>query len=136
MYKFAKPSPNVLEVLQNLRAIGIKNAIVTNIPKERTADQWRKIKTLGLEPHFDAIVVSGELDIHKPDRRIFDYAAKLLGVSNRECVFVGDDPHSDIEGARGADMEAVWLDLLWEDDPFESDARVHRVRSVTEYFPF
>lgn len=136
MYKFARPAKAPLAVLQNLRTMGIKNAIVTNIPKERTADQWRKIKALGIETFFDAIVVSGELDIHKPDRRIFDHAAKLLGVSNEACLFVGDDPLSDIAGARSANMEAVWLDLRWEDDPFESDAFVHRVRSVTEYFPF
>ncbi|MBR4863180.1 MAG: HAD family hydrolase [Oscillospiraceae bacterium] len=136
MYKFARPAKAPLTVLQNLRAMGIKNAIVTNIPKERTADQWRKIRTLGLAPLFDAIVVSGDLDIHKPDRRIFDHTAKLLGVSNEECLFVGDDPLSDIAGARGANMEAVWLDSRWEDDPFENDALVHRVHSVTEYFSF
>ena len=134
MYKHAKPAAESLVILQKLRAMGIKNAIVTNIPKERTADQWRKIKTLGLEPFFDAIVVSGDLDIHKPDRRIFDHAAKLLGVENENCVFVGDDPLSDIAGARGANMEAVWLDLRREEDPFENDPLVHRVRSMTEYF--
>ena len=136
MYKFAKPEKSSLVILKKLHSLGIKTAIVTNIPKERTSDQWRKIHALGIAPLFDAIVVSGELDIHKPDRRIFDHAAELLGVSNGECVFVGDDPISDITGARNAGMEAVWLDHHWKEDPFEGDASVHRVRSVTEYFSF
>ena len=88
---------------------------------------------LELEPLFDAIVISAEFGVNKPDRRIFDHAAKLLGVSNEECVFVGDDPTSDVLGAINADMEAVWIDKWEYDGSFEDEPRVHRVKSVLEY---
>lgn len=134
MCKFAKPFPEQLSIVKKLRQMGIKTAIVTNISQARAADQWRKIRMLGIEELFNAIVVSGELGIHKPDRRIFDHAAKLLGVFNDQCLFVGDDPASDVMGARNADMEVVWIDRWNDGNPFEGDPRVHRVQSVLEYF--
>lgn len=136
MYKLAKPTSDALAVLKKLKTLGVKTAIVTNIPKHRVADQRRKIQALGMESLFDHIIISGELDIHKPDRRIFDYAADLLGVANEKCLFIGDDLQSDVVGARNAQMEVLWLDHWWEDNPFADDPLVHRVHSVAEYFDF
>lgn len=137
MYRFAKPFPEQLEVVKRLREMGIKTGIVTNIMPDRLQSQRNKIAILELAPLFDCIVLSGELGIHKPDKGIFDYAAKLLGVRNEQCVFVGDDPVSDIGGALNAGMEAVWLDNWKEyDGSFAGDPRVHRVHSVKEYFVF
>ena len=131
---FAKPYKEQIEVIKKLRKLGIKTAIVTNIHKEQIDSQKRKISVLELEPLFDAIVISAEFGVNKPDRRIFDHAAKLLGVSNEECVFVGDDPTSDVLGAINADMEAVWIDKWEYDGSFEDEPRVHRVKSVLECF--
>jgi FMN phosphatase YigB (HAD superfamily) len=57
-----------------------------------------------------------------------------LGVQNNQCIFVGDDPDSDIEGALNADMEAVWIDRFPDNGRFEGVMRVHRVKSIYEYF--
>lgn len=131
---FAEPFPEQIEVIKKLRKAGIKTALVTNVSSERIYSQKKKIDVLGIESLFDCIVLSGELGIHKPDRRIFDYTAKRLGVSNEECVFVGDDPDSDISGALNADMEAVWIDREEYDGAFSGELRVFRVKSVLEYF--
>lgn len=132
--EFAVPYPEQLEVVKKLKALGIKTAIVTNVASDRLYSQRNKIKALKLESLFDAVVLSGELGVHKPDRRIYDHAAKLLGVPNEACVFVGDDPASDISGALSAGMEAVWIDR-WEDEgAFADEPRVRRVESVLEYF--
>ena len=114
----------------------MKNAIVTNVPDDRIASQHKKIEALGIGELFDAVVISAEVGIHKPDRRIFDHVASLLGVSNFECVFVGDDPVSDVEGALGADMEVVWLDEWDYDGRFGDEPRLHRVKKISEYFAF
>ena len=82
MSKFSEPYEEQLAVIKKLRELGVKNAIVTNIVPERVDDQWRKIRRLGIAEYFDAVVLSGEVGIHKPDRGIFDHAAKLLGVAN------------------------------------------------------
>lgn len=39
---------------------------------------------------FDTIVLSGEVGVAKPDRRIFELAAERLGLQPDECVFVDD----------------------------------------------
>lgn len=135
--EFMELFPEQLVVVKKLRQQGFKLGIITNATVKRLASQRRKIETLGLEALFDVIVISGEFGIHKPDRRIFDHTAMLLGVKNEECVYVGDDPHSDVAGALGADMEVVWLDNWKEyDGSYADHPSVHRVKSVLEYFVF
>ena len=136
LYKAAVPFPEQLEVVKKLKAMGIKLGIITNITPELIVSQHRKIDALGFAPLFDAIVLSAEFGVHKPDRRIYDHTASLLGVANEECIFVGDDPVSDITGALNAGMEAIWIDR-WEDEGlFKDNPNVHRVQSVLEYFQF
>jgi len=132
--EFAKPFPEQLSVIRKLRAVGVKTAIVTNVTPDRIYAQRQKIRALDIESLFDAVILSGELGIHKPDRRIFDHAAGLLSIPNDRCVFVGDDPVSDINGALNAGMEAVWLNRWAGDHCFAQEPRVHCVTSVLEYF--
>jgi len=136
IHEHAVAGAEQVEVVKKLRALGIKTAIVTNVASDRFAFQRNKIDALGLTALFDAIVLSGEVGVHKPDRRVFDHATKLLGVANEDCVFVGDNPHADITGARNAGMEAVWIDVWDDGDLFPDDPHVHRVQSVLEFFEF
>ena len=131
---FVKPFPEVVEILEDLKVRGIKLAVVTNITPELLEHQKKKLAALGIAHLFDAVVYSAEFGVHKPDRRIFDHAAALLGVANEDCLFVGDDPKSDIAGALAAGMEAVWLDHWESDDLWADDPCVHRVNTVSEYF--
>lgn len=132
--EFAVPDKEAFEIIIKLRNMGIKTAIVTNITPDRLDSQRAKIKALGLEEIMDAIIMSGEIGIHKPDRRIYEYAAEALGVSPSECVFVGDDPTSDIKGAVGADMDAVWIDKWNSSDEIKHNPRVTTVAKMDEYF--
>lgn len=131
---FAKPCPEALEIVKKLKARGVKQAIVTNIVPELLEHQKKKVEKLGIAPLFDEIIYSAELGCHKPDRRIFDYAAEKLGVANEDCLFVGDDPDADVTGALNAGMEAVWLDRWDRGDYLCNEVRAHRVKSLSEYF--
>ncbi len=134
MRDYVVPSAETVQIIQKLKGRGLKMAIVTNVVPELLEHQRKKVQALGIADLFDIIVYSAELGVHKPDRQIFDHAAALLGVSNAECLFVGDDLESDVVGALNADMEVVWLDRWQDDDRFDNDPRVHRVRSVADYF--
>jgi len=67
---------------------------------------------------FDAILVSAELGLVKPDPRIFQAALEILNVSAAEAVFL-DDFEKNIQGARAVGMHAIqflnpqqaWADL-------------------------
>ena len=132
--EFAVAYKEPVEVIKKVRSLGLKTAIVTNTNPSRVASQKKKIEALGIGGLFDAVVISGEFGIRKPEREIFDHAAALLGVKNEECVFVGDDPESDIRGALNAGMEAVWVDVWQSAEDFSHEPSVHKVASVFDYF--
>ncbi len=60
----------------------------------------------GLTDAFDAIIISAEEGIVKPDARIYRLAADRLTVSPGECLFV-DDFEENVAGARAAGMQAL-----------------------------
>jgi putative hydrolase of the HAD superfamily len=91
--------------LDALRGRGYKLAIVTN---GGSAMQRRKIAALGLEPWFDAVLVSEEEGVRKPNAEIFRRALARCNVAAQEAVFVGDHPIADVEGAHRAGLVAVW----------------------------
>jgi len=75
--------------------------------------QREKIRGAGLEGQFDGIYISGEVGVWKPEPGIFEHAASDLGVVPTDCVHIGNNIQSDVEGALAAGMQAV---LVEEDD--------------------
>jgi len=98
-------SDDVRQTLAELRRRGLKLGVVTNGP---SAMQRRKLAVLGIEHVFDAILVSGEEGVRKPDAEIFRRALARCGVAAHEALFVGDHPVADVEGAHRAGLRAVW----------------------------
>jgi len=99
------------EILQKLTKAGYKIALIAN---DEDATSARNIVTsTGLKEYFDAIVVSGELGIEKPDRRIFKAALNVLGVKAENAVMVGNRVDTDIVGANRLGMVSVWF--KWND---------------------
>jgi putative hydrolase of the HAD superfamily len=93
------------DTLRELRGRGLKLGIVTNGPSHT---QRRKIAALGLADSFDAILVSGEEGVHKPEAELFRRALARCAVAPHEAIFVGDHPVADVAGAHGAGLKAVW----------------------------
>jgi epoxide hydrolase-like predicted phosphatase len=55
---------------------------------------------------FDEILISAEVGLVKPDRRIFERLISDLGMEPAEVVFVDDFPHN-VEAAKAAGLEAI-----------------------------
>lgn len=55
---------------------------------------------------FDAVIVSSDVGMVKPQKELFSLAATRLGVLPEECVMI-DDMASNIEGAQRADMDGI-----------------------------
>ena len=100
------PSEDNANTLRELRRRGLKLGVITNGPGPL---QRRKLAALGLDRSFDAILVSGEEGVRKPDAEIFRRALGRLGVAAHEAMFVGDHPVADVEGAHGAGLLPVWM---------------------------
>jgi putative hydrolase of the HAD superfamily len=49
---------------------------------------------------FDAVVISGEVGLRKPEPEIFVLALERIGLPAGECAFVDDLPHNVAAAAR------------------------------------
>ena len=93
-----------IDVLKKIKEKGYILGCITN---GVSSLQNIKLDTAGIRDMFDVVVVSGDIGIYKPDRRIFDEAIRRAGVKNEEAMIVGDHPVKDNEGALSADMQVV-----------------------------
>ena len=101
-----RPFPGIPELFAKIRESDRKIGICTNM----TADwQMKKLVRLDLIDKCDFIVSSEEADAEKPVRAIFDLCLEKAGCHASECLFIGDNPVCDIQGAIDAGMNALWL---------------------------
>ena len=108
-----QPHPDVYPTLAALRQKGYLTGIITNGSAQT---QSLKIDHSNLRLYTDLVVLAGEEGIQKPDIRIFRMAAARLGVPPTACLFVGDHPQNDLEGARAAGFRPVRKDGDWDTD--------------------
>lgn len=81
-------------------------ALVTN---GIAAVQRRRFAASPIMPCFQAVVISEEVGIAKPDPRIFEPALKKIGIEAGDVLYVGDSVTSDMAAARNAGMDFCWL---------------------------
>jgi len=97
------------------------------------------IESLGLTSFFQCIVLSYEVGVRKPDRRIYLVATQSLGLQPRDCVFVADEV-SDLVGAREVGLKTIlvhqekYTTLNDSDLNFTPDLRCDRVSEILKFF--
>lgn len=129
----ARIMEHAVETLKACRSLGLKLGIITNGFSHL---QHRKIDLLELRDHFDAIVVSGDIGIKKPDERIYRLALKKLGVRAEDTVIVGDHPRNDIWGAAQIGIRGIWLlrKHVWSPD-LEGGTPWYTIKELDEVAP-
>ena len=88
--------------MQAERPIGI----VTN---HIMSEQVKKIAAIGVAPFIDELVVSAEVGVAKPAAQVFQVALSRLDGTPDQAVMIGDSWSSDILGATGLGIRAIWL---------------------------
>jgi FMN phosphatase YigB (HAD superfamily) len=87
----------VKELLDDIRILGIPTAVVTDLTAQI---QFRKVVYFGLDHYFDYIVTSEEAGFDKPHGAPFQIALEKMRPKG-DCIWmIGDNPISDIRGAR------------------------------------
>ena len=99
--------PDVEETLLGLKAKGLKLGLVSNGFQQ---DLDHVLGKFGLEKWFDTIVCIDSCNCAKPDKRIFMYTLKKLGIHPHEAIFVGDSVLYDYEGALRVGIKPYLLD--------------------------
>lgn len=95
-----------IPLLTRLRTEQFRLALVSNT--EALFSNY-DIDRVGLREFFDAIVLSSEIGVAKPDPEILEEALRSISVTPREAVFVGDTVETDAVAARGLDMPCVLI---------------------------
>jgi len=106
-------SDDILPLLQDLGK-RYRLALLSNFPCSRSIRDG--IEKLGMTPHFDAIVVSGEIGWVKPDPRPYQALLDQLKEKPADCLYVGDNWLADVQGAKGMAMQSI---LTTEHLPYE-----------------
>ena len=112
MLSASRPVPAMYEVLRDLRSRGIRTALLSN--------SWGEggYSRQDFPELFDAVVISGEVGMRKPEPRIFLHTAELLDLNPAECVFI-DDLERNVTAAAGCGMTGVH-----HTDPMDTVARL------------
>jgi putative hydrolase of the HAD superfamily len=118
--------PEVKPILQRLKQMGLKLGIITGGYEE---DLEKILPKVGLHDFFDICVGVNTIGKRKPNREVFQYALKKLGIAPKEAVFVGDDLKRDYLGAEKAGLIPV---LIRREDSATSDIRC--IKRLDEIF--
>jgi putative hydrolase of the HAD superfamily len=71
------------------------------------------LQRFGMGDHFQALVFSDELGCRKPSPLAFQAAIDGLHLEPHEVVHIGDNPYSDVHGAKRLGMGAILLSGGW-----------------------
>jgi epoxide hydrolase-like predicted phosphatase len=118
MFRGMRPEERMVEAVRAARAGGVQTGLLSN--SWSTGHYDRDL----LAELFDAVVISAEVGLHKPQPEIFRLAADRLGVEPERCVFV-DDLRENIEGA-----EAVGMTGILHRDPEATVARLEELLGI------
>lgn len=80
-----------------------KIGLLSNIASDWITDEFLTAAEQNL---FDAMIFSHNVNLTKPDHRIFELMAEQLGVEPNDCLMV-DDIEANCSGARETGMQAV-----------------------------
>ncbi|WP_345558750.1 HAD family phosphatase [Nonomuraea rosea] len=87
------------DMLRDVRAQGVKTCLLSN--------SWSNVYPRdGWDEIFDAVVISGEVGMRKPEPRIFHHALGQIGLAGEECVFI-DDIEANILAARSLGIAGI-----------------------------
>jgi len=100
MFRGMKPCEPMVAAVGAARAEGVRTGLVSNSWSTSHYDRSMLTKL------FDAVVISAEVGLHKPQPEIYLLASKRLAVEPERCVFV-DDLRENCAGAEAVGMTAI-----------------------------
>ena len=104
---FEHMHPEIIPMMRTLKERGIKIGLISNCHSEEAA----VIKESVLYPYFDAVCLSYDEGIKKPDLDIFKRCLEKLSLNSEDCLYVGDGSSNELEAAKNIGMkpaQAVW----------------------------
>lgn len=121
--------PGAMELLEYLRP-KYRLFILSNGFKEL---QSRKMKTAGIDGYFDALILSEDIGVNKPNRGLYEYALQKTGSKVEESLMIGDMFETDITGAANIGMEQLYYNPKGKNGhPFAPTYEVSHLLQIKE----
>ncbi len=98
--------------LEKLKGMGFRFGLISNAADADNVH--RQLEKHGLDKTFEQTLISAELDLRKPDKRIFEMALEFFSVPASRALMIGDTLEADILGAQNAGIASVWI-THWAD---------------------
>jgi hypothetical protein len=112
--------PTTEKLLSGVKQLGVRIGVITNLPENLTDAQGKtmvttavlseaaagKLRTIGDFIAANDVITNKAAKVDKPNRAIYEFAAKQLGVSPSECLFCGENYIENL-GAQIAGMQTL-----------------------------
>lgn len=102
----AIPMCGANDLISYLSGNGYYVGVISNGAHESRKSTARKLASFS---HIKQLVSSESAGVRKPGTEIFINSALDAGFTPDQCWFIGDHPVNDIDGAKKAGMQTIWL---------------------------
>lgn len=109
---WSKFSPEIRGMADALRQLAphYRLGVIANQPKE----VGPLLRERGLRDLFEICAISEELQMDKPDPKIFQWALEKSGLEPHQAMMIGDRIDNDIRPAKALGMKTLWFRLGFE----------------------
>jgi HAD superfamily hydrolase (TIGR01549 family) len=118
------------ETLEQLAHAGLRLAIVSNNTLD---EQLGKLDRLAIGGFFDAVIVSADHGVAKPDAELFEIALREIECDASEAMHVGDNWNADVIGARNAGVKPIWFNRFGASAAFAGVDEVVRLTEILQW---
>ena len=108
--------------IDHLRALGLRIGLLSNF----SADLRAMLAQQDLLQRFDAVAISAEIGVMKPDAAAYRTVLAMLGMAASTCVFI-DDVSANVEAAQAVGMHGI----VYQDNPSCLAALTHLLGTST-----
>ncbi len=128
-----KPYDGMVETLKALKEAGVKLAVFSNKPHERTVDV---VEALFGKGYFDEILGQSDARAKKPNPAGVYYLAEKMGIEVADIAYVGD---TSTDMMTGKNADAFTIGVLWgfrdraELEKFHADVIISKPEELLQH---
>ncbi len=124
--------PGAKEALRDVQGMGMRMGLISNTGRTPGAALRTVMRGLGILQYFSVTTFSNEILARKPAPAIFSTALRELGARTGAALHIGDDPRSDIDGAKDFGMGAIQIRSERFEDNERADACADNLEEVVK----
>ncbi len=97
--------------------------------------QYRKMQSSGIHQYFEKVILSEDIQIHKPHPEIFHYALSVTHSYLSDSIMIGDNWEADIAGAKGVNMDQLFFNYSGRECfPFNPTYAIKSLKDIFSIF--